>query len=151
VSSPNSPRVPALVRDSHPAMLSVAKFREHKYQDGFFLICDPADDYRIVDSGKVVSDRGDGAGFVVALVTTFILAIWAATNATSLGRGVALFVLGAVGGLIMGGMIGAGIAGVTNFVHRRRDQSTGRDISLKSPRIATRPGDFVRLLRSLLR
>lgn len=131
MSSPNSPSVPPLIRDSHPALPSVARFREHKYAEGFFLICDPAGDYSIISSGEVTSTRGNRAGISVALVTTLICAIWAAINATSLGWGIALFVMGAAGGLFIGGIIGAGIMGVTGSLHRKSDQRKGRDISFK--------------------
>jgi hypothetical protein len=87
VSSPNSRRVPGLIWDGHPTMPSVARFRKVHSGDGFFLIYDPGGDYSIGANGKVTRDRRDVAERAAALVTALICAIWAATNATTLGEG----------------------------------------------------------------
>lgn len=132
MSSPNSPRVPGLIWDDHPTMPSVARFRKVYSEDGFFLICDPGGDYRIVADGKVTRDRRDVAERVWALVTALICAIWAATNATSLGEIFAFFIGGAMGGLILGCMIGVCITEIAGVMHRESDQSNSRKITTDS-------------------
>lgn len=126
MSSPNTPRVPALIRGSHPKMPSVAWFN-HLPEDEFFLICDPAGKYEILDNGTITSKRGGTTIGLIALVMTLGIVIWAVINAAPFGGVVAMFLLGGGGGLITGMFI----AHIADLINKKSDRTAGRDVSFK--------------------
>jgi hypothetical protein len=98
---------------------------------GFFLICDPAGMYRILDNGEVASARGVVVEDAVVPVTALMCAILALAYATSFAMGIVFLALSAVTGLIIGKAIAPAIVAAANSARMKSDQRRGRDIYLE--------------------
>lgn len=133
-SSETSGPIPGLIQTVVRSMPSTARFQKSRDEDGWYVLVDPAGRYRVNQNGGATSNRGEGPIAAVMIVTILACGIWAATNGSNWFWVILLFVLGAAGGTLAGGVICLPLAGIGHALQKADDRARNRTVLLRVQR-----------------
>lgn len=125
-------RSPALVRTDAAAMPSLARFRRHEGDLGWYVVVDPAGRYPVQAGIERSIDFGPAVRGLIFLVCVVGCGLWAARDETSTPVALLVFVLGGCAGVVLGQLLSALVKGLPQTWHRW---------SANGPRLRVEPGD----------